>query len=272
MVHQLLGRVAFRRGVHRRSLEEGMRALDLAGTSDDPRFLGSLSIDLGNAFSELGPEVREVAVAWYERAVDRLVRTDDLAELSRAYHNLGVLVGEVNPQDGLEYLEKADKAGERAHDSRLIGRALLSGVPLHLALGELEEAERDNEQASHLAEYNEDDLGRAWIDLNRGLIAERRGLWEEAEHAFERTVEMNHRLRVPADEAEAAYRLASLRYKTRDLEGARRAYAVASDLGLAELRPQLATPFFALARQLGLPAPTSHRGGVTEPLPPKTPG
>ncbi len=272
MAHRLLGRVAFRRGAHRHSLEECMRALDPAGTSDDPRFLGSLCIDIGNAFSELGPDVREVAVAWYERAIERLVHTDDLTELSRAYHNLGVLVGEVNPQDGLEHLERAEKAGERAHDSRLIGRALLSGVPLHLALGELEEAERDNEQASHLAEYNEDELGRGWIELNRGLIAERRGLWEEAEHAFERTVEVSRRLQVPADEAEAAYRLANLRFKTRDLEGARRAYAVASDLNLAELRPQLATPFFALARQLGLPTPTSLRGSATEPVPPRSPG
>ncbi|MGA7649862.1 MAG: hypothetical protein WBW40_04045, partial [Thermoplasmata archaeon] len=271
LVHRLLGRVAFRRGAHRDSLEECMRALDLMEPLDDPRHLGDLSIDIGNAFSALGPEIRDIGIAWYERAVERLLRTDDLTELSRAYHNLGVLVGEVNPQDGLEHLEKAEKAGERAHGSRLIGRALLSGVPLHLALGELEEAERDNEQASHLADYNDDDLGRGWIELNRGLIAERRGLWEEAERAFERTGELSRRLELPADEAEAAYRLANLRFKTRDLEGARRAYAVASDLGLAELRPQLAMPFFELAHQLDLPAPASPpRRDATVPRRPRS--
>jgi tetratricopeptide (TPR) repeat protein len=249
-----------------------MRALDLLEPLNDPRHLGELSIDLGNAYSALGPEVREIGVAWYERAIERLLPTDDVAELSRAYHNLGVLVGEVNPQDGLEHLEKAEEAGERAHDSRLVGRALVSGIPLHLALGELEEAERDNEQASHLAEYNGDDLARGWIELNRGLIAERRGLWEEAERAFERTVEVGRRLKIPADEAEAAYRLANLRYKTRDLEGARRAYAVASDLGLGELRPQLAAPFLELARQLGLPASTTPGGSATVPHPPRSLG
>ena len=238
---------------------------------DDPRHLGDLSIDIGNAFSALGPEIRDIGIAWYERAVERLLRTDDLTELSRAYHNLGVLVGEVNPQDGLEHLEKAEKAGERAHGSRLIGRALLSGVPLHLALGELEEAERDNEQASHLADYNDDDLGRGWIELNRGLIAERRGLWEEAERAFERTGELSRRS--SSRPTRRRRRTASRTYDSRPetWRGPGRAYAVASDLGLAELRPQLAMPFFELAHQLDLPAPASPpRRDATVPRRPRS--
>ena len=269
--HRLLGRVAFQRGAYRDALEESMQALDLIGTADEPRLLGRLSIDIGNAFALLGPDVLSIAIEWYERAVGRLDRAGDWVELSRAYHNLGVSVGETRPQDGLEYLEKAAQAGERAHDGRATGRALLSGVEMLLALGQIEEAERDNEQVGRLLEHLSDELGREQVELNRGLIAERRAQWEDAEHAFEKALETCRRFQLPADEAEAAFYLARLRYKTRDLEGARRAFAVASDLGLAELRPHLATPFFDLAHQLGLPPPNPSRadglapGGTTRP-------
>jgi len=253
--HRVLGRVAFQRGAYRDSLEESMRALDLIPERADPRLLARISTDFGNAFSLLGPEVREVAIEWFERATERLLGTGDWVELARAYHNLGVSVGETRPQDGLEYLERAQQAGERAHDARATSRALISSVELRLALGQIEEAERDNEQVARLLEHVTDELAREQVEINRGLIAERRAQWEEAEHAFENAVEMCRRFQLPADEAEAAFYLARLRYKTRDLEGARRAYAVASDLGLAELRPHLGAAFRELAHQLGLPAP-----------------
>lgn len=265
--HRLLGRVAFQRGAYRDSLEEGMRALNLIGERDEPRLLGRLSIDIGNAFALLGNDVREIALEWYERAVERLLRAGDWVELSRAYHNLGVTAGELRPQEGLEYLERAQQAGERAHDSRATGHALLSGVELLLALGQIEEAERDNEQVGRLLEHLPDELGREQVELNRGLIAERRAQWEDAEHAFERAVDMCRRFQLPADEAEAAFYLSRLRYKTRDMEGARRAYAVASDLGLAELRPHLADPFHELGHQLGVPPASSPRPHVPASVP-----
>jgi tetratricopeptide (TPR) repeat protein len=257
--HRLLGRVAFQRGAYWDSLEECMRALYLIGDREDFRLLGGLAIELGNAFYHLGAEVQDVAIAWYERAGERLLRAGDWVELSRAYHNLGVLVGETRPQDGLEYLEKARQMAERARDSRTIGRALLSGVQMHLDLGELEDAERDNEEAGHLLEHLSDVLGREQVELNRGLIAERRAQWEDAERAFKTAIETCQRFDLPADEAEATFYLARLRYKTRELEGARRAYTDALNLGLPEFRPHLATSFADLAQQLGLSPATSPR-------------
>ena len=99
------------------------------------------------------------------------------------------------------------------------------------------------------------------------MIAERRGLWEEAERAFETALEICRRHELPADEAEAAFRLARLRYKTRDIDGARRAYMVAMDLGLPDLRPILTSQFLELGAQLGaaLPPETEARA------PPSTP-
>jgi len=249
--YRLLGRIEFQRGAYREALDESMRALDQLGAVRDPRFLGRLSIDIGNSFALLGPEVRSVAIEWYERAVDRLHQVGDWAELARAYHNLGVSVGETRPQDGLEYLERARDAGEKGHDTRSTAWALLSGVEMRLALGQLEEAERDNEQASRLLARLRDDLGTEQVLSNRGLIAERRGQWEDAGRAYEDAAEMCRRLTLPADEAEVELYLARLRHKTRDLEGARAAFRIAARLGLPQAKPHLATAFEELGRQLG---------------------
>ncbi|MGD0250131.1 MAG: hypothetical protein ABSB97_04510 [Thermoplasmata archaeon] len=257
--YRLLGRLEFQRGAYREALDESIRALDQLGTIRDPRFLGRLSIDIGNSFALLGPDVRSVAIEWYERAVDRLREAGDWVELARAYHNLGVAVGESRPQDGLEYLEQAREAGDRAHDARSTGRALLSGVEMRLALGQLEEADRDNEQAGRLLVRLMDDLGSEQVTKNRGLIAERRGQWEDAEQAYVDAAEMCERLRLPADRAEVEYYLARLRHKTRNIEGARTAYRKAAELGLPQAQPHLAAAFEELGRLLGEPPAPAAR-------------
>jgi tetratricopeptide (TPR) repeat protein len=248
--YRLLGRVAFHRGAYREALDESMRALEAVGDRRDPRLIGELSIDIGNSFALLGPDVRSDALHWYDRAIERLTQVRDWVELSRAYHNLGVAVGELRPQDGLEHLERAREMGDRAHDSRSVGRALLSGVELRLALGQLDEAARDNEQAGRLLERLADELGLEQVEVNRGLIAEKLGQWEDAERAFEKAIETTRRFRLRADESEVYFYLARLRFKTRDLDGARHAFRAATTLGVAELRPNLAPGVAELARQL----------------------
>jgi tetratricopeptide (TPR) repeat protein len=251
--YRLLGRLDFQRGNYREALDESMRALEEIGPVRDLRFLGRLSIDIGNSFALLGPEVRPVAIEWYERAIQRLRETQDWVELARAYHNLGVALGETRPQDGLDYLDKARDAGERAHEPRSVGRALLSGVELRLALGQLEEAERDNEQAGRLLERLGDDLGIEIVALNRGQIAERQAQWDDAATAYGQAIDACRKFHLPADEAEVEFYLARLRYKTRDLEGARQAFRTAARLGLPEVRPRLADAFEELGQQLGEP-------------------
>jgi tetratricopeptide (TPR) repeat protein len=266
--YRLLGRLDFQRGEYREALDESMRALDQLGSIRDLRFLGRLSIDIGNSFALLGSEVRPVAIEWYERAVERLRQAGDYVELARAYHNLGVALGEQRPQEGLEYLERARDAGERAHDPRSVGRALLSGVEMRLALGQLEEAERDNEQAGRLLERLGDDLGNELVALNRGQIAERQGQWDDAAAAYGQAIDSCRRFKLPADESEAQFYLARLRYKTRDLDGAREAFRSAARLLLPEVRPQLAAAFEELGRQLD--EPTGPPASETSPAPSET--
>ena len=248
--YRLLGRVAFQRGSYREALDQSMRALDALPPRSDPPLLGRLSIDIGNSFALLGPEVRVEAIEWYERAVERLRQSGDWPELSRAYHNLGVTVGETSPRDGLEYLEQARDAAERAHDARAVGRSLLSGVELRIALGELEEAERDNEQAGRILERLGDALSLQSVAVNRGLIAEKQAQWEEAERAFLDSLTLARKYQLTADEAEVQFYLARLRFKTRNLEGARAAFRSATELKVTELRPQHASQYEDLKRQL----------------------
>lgn len=248
--YRLLGRVAFQEGHYREALEESMRALEALPPNADEKVRGRVSIDIGNSFALLGEEVRPVAIEWYERAVDRLRATHDWVELARALHNLGVIVGETRPADGLEILDSARAAADRGHDARGVGRCLLSGVELRLALGQLEEAERDNSQAGRLLERLADSLGLDLVSRNAGRIAERRGQWDDAARAYATAVELARRHRLTAEEAEAEYCLANLQFKTRDLEGARRSVRRALELGIVELQPRLAPAVTALARRL----------------------
>ncbi|MGP8077163.1 MAG: tetratricopeptide repeat protein [Thermoplasmata archaeon] len=248
--YRLLGRTAFQQGSYREALDQSMRALEALPDSADPIVLGQLSIDLGNAFAMLGEEVRPVAIEWYERAIKRLRTGHGSVDLTRALHNLGVTVGEVRPQDGLELLQEAREAAEKAHDARALGRALLSGVEMRLALGQVEEAERDNEQAGRLLEQLADGLGTEQVLMNRGLIAEKGGQWDDAATAYESSARMAHSNHILADEAESRFHLARLRFKTRDLAGAREAFRQATELGVTELSPRLAHAYELLRQEL----------------------
>ena len=262
--HRLMARLAFARGAYSESLEENMRSLDLLEGNRDPHLMGLLSIDLGNSFALLGPEGRPIAVEWYEHAIQRLLNTGDWVELSRAYHNLAVAVGESHPQDGLEYLARAREAAERSHDARSVGWSLLSGVEMRLALGQLEEAGRDTEQAARTFAHLSDNLGLEQVDLNRGEIAERRGQWEDSEHAYLAAIEQCRKFGLEADEAEVQFRLARLLSKTRDWDRARDAFETAERLGLVKVRPNLVPAFEQLRRTLEVGDREAHT-----PLPPE---
>ena len=260
-VHRILGRIAYHRGAYREALDEGIRALDLLQPSGDERILGRLCIDIGNAFSMLGSEMNEEALDWYSRAIDRLTRVGDWAEVARAHLNRGGVIAETDPAGGLEALKLGREFAEQAHEPRWVGWALARGVELHLLLGEVEEARLDNEQARRLLERANDALGNYQVALNDGEIEERRGNWDVAEAAYSTAIERAQQSGLTAEVAEGQFHLARMLYKTRDIARAREAYRAAVHLDLPALNPPLAKAFADLGRQLASDEPTAGPGG-----------
>lgn len=249
-VHRLLGRIAFRKGAYREALDEAMRGIDMLGTAGDPTLVGRLMIDIGDAFRHLGPEVTDEAGEWYRRAIDRLRSAGAPAVASLAYRRLAELEGLRSPRRALELLDPAREAADRAHDTAEVSHVLLDQAGMHLALGELEEAERENRHARQLIEHADDPAGRIRVELTEGAIAERRGQWEEAERVFSAAIGEAERLKLTTEGAEAQFALARLLYKTRDLSRARAAFDQAAAAGLTRLRPLLGEAFAELGRQL----------------------
>ena len=265
-VHRLLGRLQFDSGKYREALEEEMQALDLLVQANDQRVLGRLCTDIGNSFSMLGTDLRPDAIEWYERAIDHLVEVGDWVEVARAHLNLGITIGEVDPGGGLEELARAREYAERAHELRLAGWSLFSGVEMRLALGQLEAAEWENQQAGRLLERADDQLGHQQVAMNAGLIHERRGQWEEAESSLQQAIRRALVLELAPEAAESQYHLARLKFKTRDIAGAREAYEIARLGDLPGLKPVLAKGFEELGKQLAAaePAPPAASAAASD--------
>lgn len=249
-VHRLLGRIAFQRSAYREALDEAMAALDQAQSRNHTRLAAHVMVDIGDAFARLGPETADSATDWYNRALDRLEAIGDIAELARAHLELAQLIGPARPHDALEHLEEARTLAERAHEPEMAGWALLAGVECRLALGQAEEAERENQQATRLFERNDRPLGVIRARINSGLIREKRGQWDDAEASYSDAIARADGARAELEGAEARFLTARLLHKTRDDGRARELLRAAAQARLPRLLPRIAPEFEALSRQL----------------------
>ncbi|MCI4366481.1 MAG: hypothetical protein L3K08_01885 [Thermoplasmata archaeon] len=250
VVHRRLARISFQRGRYREALEEGMLALELLQRSDDRRTQGVLSIDLGNTFRQLDPELLPESIAWYDRAIQHLEAAGDAAGLAEAYLERGRTLAVARPVEALDDLAKSRSAADRARDPLANALALLEAVPIRLVLGQVDEAERDNQLAESLLEPLEAPEPKQRARLNAGFLREREGEWEAAERAYGDAIDRAQRHQDPGALAEAQFSLARLCLKTRELAKSRAAYGAAAELHLAEHRPGLADAFAELGRQL----------------------
>jgi tetratricopeptide (TPR) repeat protein len=249
-VHRILGRVHFHRGTYLEGIEEEMVAFEFLRRAADERLLGRWCTDVANLFSMLGPDYLEEASRFYRRAIERLVRVEDWSEVARAHANFAVLVGDARPGDALEHLERSREFAEKAHESRWKAWSLFLSVEYRLAVGQVEEAERENEQAKRLLEHLVDPMGHQQVTINSGLLYERRGRWEEAESAYRSALAQAERLGLRAEAAECEYHLAKLWFKTGDLRRAREVLDQADRAGLAQLKPSLREPLRQLRRSM----------------------
>ena len=249
-VHRSLARLAFDRSRYQDALEEGMLALDLLQRTDDQRSVAALSVELGNAFRSLDPDLVAEAVAWYDRAIQQLGASGEPGAIAEAYLERGRALRASRPLEALDDLSRSHDAAERAHDPIAAAAALLEGVPVRIALGHLDEAERDNQLAEQLLEHVDapDALERA--RLNAGFFRERRGQWEGAEEAYRDAIERAAAAQDEGALAEAHFSLARLYLKIRDFGKARQEYEEAARLRLPQVRPGLAEEFRSLGAEL----------------------
>ncbi|MCI4364416.1 MAG: hypothetical protein L3K13_09040, partial [Thermoplasmata archaeon] len=255
-VHRMRSRMAAEKGDAVAALDEAMRAFELLRRTGTPGAAGKAGLELASAFARLGPEMQEEATKWYDRAIRLLETSGDQVELIRATLLLADLVGPKDPSAALEHLARVRQIAERAREPRWEGWSYLYGTEFRLRRGEIEDAERETRLAARLLERASDPAGAPAVQLSLGLIAARRGQWEEAEEEFRHSAERARELGLTPQRAEAEFRLAEVRFKTRELEGAREAYRAAQRHRLPLLRPSLAQAFKELGREIEqLPAP-----------------
>ncbi|MGI0151094.1 MAG: hypothetical protein ACREC5_04065, partial [Thermoplasmata archaeon] len=221
--HRLRGRTALQAGDYITALDEAMLALDLIAGEEDQSAQGECATDIAIVFAAMGPDVTEEAIRWLDRAIELFAREGDDFGRVRAFTHLASVVGRSDPVLALEHLSKAREFAERLTSPNLVIRSLLQGTEFRLALGEVEEAERDYQQAARLLERVVDPRSGQMASLSHAMISERRGMWEEAEAAYRKAIARSDELKLAAVAAECEFRLARLRFKTRARPGAREA-------------------------------------------------
>jgi tetratricopeptide (TPR) repeat protein len=242
--------VALRKGALREALKESTMALELLQKDPDPRSIGQLFLDVASIFAHMGGEVRQEARTWLDRGVEKLSALGDWGEVSRGYALLGELISETRPQEGLEFLLKSREFAEQAHEPRWLARTLLRTVPLRVALGEVEVAERENQEALRLLERNDDPVGRILFEMNQGLFAERRGEDGTAPRQYETAQELADHFHQPEEAAECHFRLARLFLLRGDWKRSAEQFNRSKRLEYATLRPGAARRFREFEREI----------------------
>jgi len=208
--------------------------------------LGTLHYSLGNL---------SLAREYFDRSIDIKLTLDDGAagtrDLANSLANVGVLYVNVgDSRHALTYLERAAALFEQAGRGASVLFALGHLTRAHIALADLEEAERTVERAAKLAEDGDRTI-IAEILFLRGVISRERGALNEALTYLQRSLAMRKENRDVPPLVESHVELGQLwlrlgRPKDAEAE-ARTAIAIAAP---ARLLSQLATAQFHLAKAL----------------------
>jgi tetratricopeptide (TPR) repeat protein len=265
--HRLLSRIWYARGNYTRAAEDADKAVRLLERETDPRGLGSALVDLGNVLAtSANPASRERARRSYRRAIEILQQLRDPSEVSRAFNNLGVTwLDEDRPEEALEAFLEARKYADLAHDRRRLAWALFNSVEAYLKLGQMDEAERINNEARTLAEQIGDRIALIQVGLNDGIISESCLELESAERSYQEAAELCRRLGREVELSEMELRLANLYLGSGQMGKAREALARAEEHNVDVYRPNLAWLQEKVRRGLGLPARPAPLAANQEP-------
>jgi tetratricopeptide (TPR) repeat protein len=253
MAHRTLSRVAFKLGefeIGRTEIETTLAFLD---PEEDARDVGRCYIDLGNAYSGMdNPVDQALSFDCFHKALKTLEPLHDYKELFRAHNNLAVAFGVEHPREAIDELNKARVCAEKAKNRRDVGWTFFNGVELYLVLGEVEKAERDNEEAYRVLSKMNDPMAMQQIAMNRGLIAHYRKAYPAAEKEYIESTRMAEGLGYPNGLAEMYLRLSILYADWDRREEALSYLARLGEMG-DKLLPSLKPSYEALRKRLASP-------------------
>jgi tetratricopeptide (TPR) repeat protein len=211
LAHRILGRAAAREGQLEAARTELETTIALLDPDEDAKEVAGCYIDLGNTFSDVDDKAEQTsAISFYRKAIQNLEKLRDYRELARAHNNLALTLMPAHPQEALEEIRMARDYSEKAKDRRGLGWRLFNGVEIYIAVGDIEGATRDNEEAGKILSQLNDRIGIQQIVLNRGILAQYRKSYEEAEKEYLEALRQAEELGYAPKLVEAHIRIASL--------------------------------------------------------------
>jgi tetratricopeptide (TPR) repeat protein len=211
LAHRVLSRTAYRIGqldVGRKEIEA---TLALLAPGEDPKLMAGCYIDKGNIHSGVAdPEEQAKSIESYRKAIQILEPLRDYRELARAHMNLAIAMMPTRASEAVEEIEKARSCSEKTKDRRGLAWRLFNGVEMFLAVGRVEEAMRDNEEAGKILSQLNDPVGVQQVALNRGILAQYRKSYEESEKAYLGALKMAEQLGYPPVLVEVLIHLAMM--------------------------------------------------------------
>jgi tetratricopeptide (TPR) repeat protein len=253
MTHRILAQTAFKEGsydIAKKEIETTLRYFD---PEKDIRDLAVCYIDLGNVYSEGGePGGVEKALDYYRRAISTIEPIHDYHELSRAHNNLAITLMPAHPQEAKEEIKKAQEYSEKAKDRRGLGWRLFNSVDICLALGQVDEAVRDNEEAGKILSLLNDPFGVEQVALNKGIIAQYRKSFEESEKEYLAALKRAEALGYPPVVTEVLIHMAMMYFEWGRKEEASIAINRIKAVGGSHVSPTYQSAYENLKTQLGL--------------------
>jgi tetratricopeptide (TPR) repeat protein len=249
--HRILGTAYWRLGEFARAEEHQRAALEIAEREGSPLELGHSLVDVANVLSR-EPSRTEEALALYGRAADLFASADEQAARARALMNRAALeytAGRV--EDAFREIAVALDVAERSRTPVWICYCLINLAVWETDRRAVDAARDAADRASALAEAIGDPLAQLEIAIARGRIAELVGAYDEAEARLQEALTAGRTRQMPAEAAEALFRLAQLSNRRGDRDSARQRLTEAKEGHLVEFRPDLEPRIRELETEIG---------------------